>query len=42
MITEEFLAYFEESENTTINLIENGTYPWISSLEGFLHFLCSK
>jgi hypothetical protein len=36
MTTEEFSSCFEESENTTITLIENGTYPWISSLEGAL------
>jgi hypothetical protein len=32
MTTEEFSACFEKSENTTITLIENDTFPWISSL----------
>jgi hypothetical protein len=38
MTTKEFAACFEQYENITITLIENDTCPWISSLEGALHF----
>jgi hypothetical protein len=29
-----FLGSFEECANTSITLVANGSYPWISSLEG--------